>query len=693
MAQSSKRNRAAKAAPKVVELEVPAGPAESSSWLTRPRAAIVIVLLLALHYALAADSLRRENPTVDEIAHLPAGISYWQKGTFKLYHHNPPLTKLIAALPVLWANPITDELYNLQAWAAERQSVFGEFFAFLNAPRYFEMMTLGRMVMPLFSAFGGVFIYLWSSRLYGRAGGLLSLALWCVCPNVLAHARLITSDAAGAAISLAATYVFWRYLREPSWKWTIIAGIALGIAQLTKFSAVLLYAYWPMLWVMRIVIERDWVGFWRLLLKAAGQGAAVVVLSVLVINVGYGFEGVGKPLGSFEFASESLTRPITSAELTKGRPSSANGLLALAWQHRINKFRGTFLGTIPTPLPSQYLLGFDDQRLETEGIPMRWVKPDAPADERTGYPVYLDGTLRRSGWWYYYLACLVYKVPEGTWLLVALSGAALIAVKRSRAAWFDEFTVLVFPAIVLFAMSFLTDINLGLRYVLPVFPFVFVGVGKVVPWVGSWAGKKRWIGVGFVVLGLGLTTLQTALIHPSYLANFNWISGGPNRGDEHLIDSNLDWGQDLVGLQRWVAKNRPGQAVGFAYFGQINPNIFLLRGEPFAWFLPPAPPGTVVSTSPGEHPGTLGLAEKLRPGLYAVSASFVRGLPFRFYDSGNPVQTVSVAWNATGEQGPAFGYFSTLKPIAKVGYSIFVYELNQADCDRLNPLFAASKTQ
>ena len=72
---------------------------------TRLWTALAVVGLLALHVAMAECSLIQENPTVDEVVHLPAGITYWQKHTFRLYHHNPPLIKMIAALPVLWARP------------------------------------------------------------------------------------------------------------------------------------------------------------------------------------------------------------------------------------------------------------------------------------------------------------------------------------------------------------------------------------------------------------------------------------------------------------------------------------------------------------------------------------------------------------------------------------------------------------
>ncbi len=643
--------------------------------------------MLAAHYAAAFDSLRRENATVDEVAHLPAGISYWQRGTFKLYHHNPPLSKLVAALPVLFLHPVTEPLYGMGSWTNEphRQADFGMSFAFLNADRYFELFAVGRSVMPLFSIIGGLFVFAWSSRLYGRLGGLLSLALWCLCPNILAHTRLVTSDVAGAAMAVGATYVFWRYLKNPRWTSAVLAGAMLGLAQLTKFSLLLLYAYWPLLWLARVLIERDFTGWPRRLGRDALQGLAIVAISVLVIDLGYGFEGVGKPLGSYEFTCKTLTRRRGPVVTLPPEQLGPNWLVKLARLNRVNRFRDTWLGRIPAPLPYHFLMGFDDQRIETEGVPMIWADANARPDDTGGYPVYLDGTLRYHGWWYYYLACLAYKVPEGTWLVMLASFAALFAMRRDRAGWFDEFAVLAYPALVLFAMTALTDINIGLRYILPVFPFVFVAAGKVVPWIAVLPRRGRKLMAGVILIALGLTGLQTALIHPHYLASFNWVSGGPDHGSEHLIDSNLDWGQDLVGLRRWVAENRPGQRVGLAYFGQINPSIFLLRNEDFRWFLPPVIPGTTRPMY--QSPALVGPEPRLRPSLYAVSAALVRGLPWRIYDPGDPIRAWPPAWDA--RKIGAFGYFAELTPIAKVGHSIFLYELTQEQCDRINPRLTA----
>ena len=582
----------------VVPTEDPS-PEKPSLW-TRPRVAVAVVLLLGLHAGLAVDSLLRENATVDEVAHLPAGVSYWQTGTFKLYHHNPPLVKLVAALPVVLSPHETAPLYQMGSWANESQAAFGQSFAYLNQANYLELFDRARLVMPLFTVLGGLVVFAWSSRLYGPGGGLLSLVLWTLCPNILAHGRLVTTDVAAASIGAGATYLFWRYQKNPTWTRAAIAGLVLGLAQLTKFSLILLYGFWPALAVVRFLLDRRWEGWPRRLAVGLGHWAAMVALSVAVIDVGYAFEGVGTPIGKLEFASRSLTRPVPPG---MPRPTSPNPLLDGAWRYRVNRFRGTALGMVPSPLPKHYLLGFDEQKIETEGIPEYFLDPKAPPDDSKvmGYSVYLDGVMKRSGWWYYYLATLAYKVPEGTLILVGLSGFVLLGSKRSRGPWADEIAVLAVPVGVLGAMSFLTDICLGLRYILPAFPYVFIATGKVIPWAWGLTGRWKWPATAVVAGSIAATATATAAIHPDYIAYFNWASGGPDRGSEHLIDSNLDWGQDLVKLNRWLKIHRPGRRVGLAYFGQINPSLLALRGDGFEWFLPPGLPGTIRPDAGGGH--------------------------------------------------------------------------------------------
>jgi 4-amino-4-deoxy-L-arabinose transferase-like glycosyltransferase len=631
--------------------------------------------LLAIHLALAVSSLVQENPTIDEVIHLPAGITYWQRGTFKLYHHNPPLVKLVAALPVLAAGVEMEPLYGSKSWRKEppNKAAFAHMFAYLNAADYFELFTRARLVMPLFSIVGGLVVFAWSRRLYGGPAGVFSLALWVFCPNVLAHARLVTTDLAATALGALAMFAYWLELKESTWRRAVLAGVALGLAQLTKFSLILLFGLWPLLWVLHLWELRSEGGLWRRMRVCTVRGVLILLVCVLIIDLGYGFEDVGRPLGKHEFVSRLLTRPALPQD--RPRPQIGDPLLNILRQARINRFRGTFLDALPVPLPEHYLLGFDEQKMEAEGVPQNLL-PGARAqagDEDVGYPVYLDGVVSPKSWWYYYLFALAYKVPEGTWAIVVLSLLVTAASRRARAPWFDEVVLLAVPLIHLFVISVFTNINLGLRYVLPIFPYLFISAGKLVPWaVGIGDRLRRQVAAGVVGLGLAASIVATLAISPHYLAYFNRVSGGPAHGAEHLIDSNLDWGQDLVGLRRWLARNAPGERVGLAYFGQIDPKLFELRGDTaFDWFLPPALPGKFEGRQPPR--------QRLEPGLYAVSASLVRGLPWRVYAKGQ-------LGNYSAGTG-AFGYFQALEPIAHVGYSIWLYRLNEADVARLAPLW------
>jgi 4-amino-4-deoxy-L-arabinose transferase-like glycosyltransferase len=531
----------------------------------------------------------------------------------------------------------------------------------------------------------------------------LSLALWVFCPNILAHARLVTSDLCATAMGVASTYLFWRYLHAMSWRWALAAGVGLGLAQLSKFSMLLLYAIWPILWLIRFALLVPASERLRQLGRSLVQGIAIVALSIVTIDLGYFLEGVGIPLGEFEFGSRSLTRPVPPG---LARPHSKNLLYEAAWQFRINRFRGTWLGRMPMPLPEHFLLGFDEQKIETEGIPRRFTdavqistpeiraqiiaqelqKPERNDELKSAYEVYLNGELRRSGWSTYYLLALLYKVPEGTWVLVLLSLGALVLVKRSRSGWADEVALLVVPLVILISMTVLTDINLGLRYVLPIFPYVFIAAGKLVPWTMSLAGKARPLIASTVALSLGMTIAATLWIAPHFLAYFNWASGGPDRVPARLIDSNLDWGQDLIALQEWCRDNIPGQRIGLAYFGQINPTIFALREEPFSWFLPPVRPGLIQPMQSSLSPLLEGPAQRLTPGYYAVSATLLYGLPWRLYDPVRPELAMrglmGPSWS-TDEH--AFSYFRQFQPIMPpIGHSIYVYRLSAEDVARVS---------
>ena len=225
-----------------------------------------VAVLLAIHAGLLAYGAVVHSPTYNEPAHLVAGISYWQFGRFDVYCVNPPLVRMVAAIPVLLAGCQTDWTSFSGGPVRRSESAIASNFCTANGDRTIWLMTIARWGCIPFSLLGGYICFRWGRELYGSAAGLLSLTLWCFCPNIIAHGQLITCDAAAAACGVAACYTFWHWLKSPTWWNTISSGLVLGIAELTKTTLVILYPLWPLLWLIyrwpdrRGMVRKDWLG-------------------------------------------------------------------------------------------------------------------------------------------------------------------------------------------------------------------------------------------------------------------------------------------------------------------------------------------------------------------------------------------------------------------------------------------------
>lgn len=575
-------------------------------------------LILAAQAAAMGASLPRNAVTVDEFVHLPAGVSYWRLGRFWCYHHNPPLVRLLFALPAVASGaPLDPRPYAPRAGTRTPDFMIANAFLDANRGRYVARFVAARAVVVALTAAGGWLVFLWSSRLFGGAGGLISLGLWATCPEVLAHGGLVTPDMGAAVLGLAATYLFWIYLRGPTYPRALGAGFLLGLALASKFTAVVLPAVWAAAAAGGAVAAGR--SGWRPDRRAAGRVAALALAALLTLNDVYLFEGSFRPLGSFDFRSRLLTRPAPPG--------------------RENRFRGTPLGGLPVPLPEHYVLGFDDQAYDVDTF---------------DFYKYFRGELRRGpGWYGYYAYGLLVKTPLPTLGLLLAAAVAGLASRRYRVDPTSEWTLGLPAAAVLILVSAERGLNSHLRYVLPALPFLFVSAGRL----GRFAAGSR-ARSACVVAALAGSAASVGAVHPDYLTYFNEAAGGPDRGIEHLAESNLDWGQGLIPLHDWLARHAPGRTVRLAYFGLMPPELL---GIPYE--LPAFGPEAGVDESTGPFPG-----------LHAVSANFLIGFPFTAPD-GTP----------SGRRIPrdAYRYFRRFRPVAIPGHSIFVYDITPAEADRV----------
>ena len=208
------------------------------------------VILVLIHAGLLAWGAARHSPAWDEPGHLVAGISHWQFGTFDLMRVNPPLVRAVAAVPVLVAMPVTNWRGYEDGVGVRPERSARRTLAAVYADRIFWVHTLARWACIPFSLLGAYVCFRWARELYGDRAGILALILWCLSPNVIAYAQLLTPDAGAAAMGVAAAYCLWRWLKASTWRGALAAGVVLGLAELTKSTWIVLFGLWPLLWIV-----------------------------------------------------------------------------------------------------------------------------------------------------------------------------------------------------------------------------------------------------------------------------------------------------------------------------------------------------------------------------------------------------------------------------------------------------------
>lgn len=586
-------------------------PPLAGNWKKNPLPLGVVVLLIAVHVGFGIHAAIRLSVTNDEFWHIPVG--YWNVTTGRFHYDNlnPPLARSLCAVPLVLAGAKPGEVADNAA-----KETRADAFVAANRNRYETLLVLARAVTLLLSAATAWLLADWALRLFGPGASMLAAALWCLSPNVIAHASLATTDMAAALFFVAVIRAAWMFGSRTGWRWAILLGLLLGLAQLAKFTCLLLVPLAVVTWGLRCRSEssRDVNQASNITIPPLSHsmklwtGAAVVCL--IVINAGYLFRGTGQSFAAYQFGSQSL-RSIRDA-------------------------MGP-LSNLPVPLPVDYVEGIDRQRLMME----------------SSHPTYLDNQIRfEGGFRDYFVKAAWYKIPHATQFLCGFGFAGLLC--GTGSGRFRLHFALLTPVVLLFVIASYSNMQLGIRYVLPVFPLLFLSVSHVAS-----TGLRK-IGIRQVVCVAAIIGVGCALrFSPFHLSYFNELAGGPENGESHLLDSNVDWGQGLYELRKYAADNGIPQ-VQLAYFGAINPAALGVRFE---------------VAQHAEHPQVL--FPKLKPGVYAVSKNFTNGRPGMVRDPDGTTRAI----------GPyEYGFFrKCFERDGQVGYCLDIYNLSAADIALMPP--------
>jgi len=248
---------------------------------------------------------------------------------------------------------------------------------------------------------------------------------------------------------------------------------------------------------------------------------------------------------------------------------------------------------------------------------------------------YFAGRLRDKALWYFYPVVLLVKTPTALLLLAAI-GAVLVA--RGRARLPDCWPALVLPPAALVLAGMASGVNTGARHLLPLFPFLIMAAGSTAAILT--ASRRGRAVVGALAL---LTVVEFATAYPDVLAAFNLPSGGPSRGDRWLVDTDMDWGQGMKALKRWVDDN-----------GVMEINLACHT------FLSDEQLGLRSRRLPVYNNDFWRIDYEYPPGYLAASVSVLRGYTCQ-----------------DREQAPLYERFLRQRPVAVVGNSIRIYRVNE----------------
>jgi 4-amino-4-deoxy-L-arabinose transferase-like glycosyltransferase len=559
-----------------------------------------LTLIVAVSVARVAATHHVFSATADETQHIAAGIE-WLRGSFSLWREqglphviaNPPLARIAVGLGPARAGVrdtrLRDVLY--------------------DGPGYLANLTSARRgTLPFLALLLGL-VWVAARRLFGEAAGLAAAAALGTVPVVLGHAGLATTDVAAAATYLLAFLALVRWLEAPSRARAGALGVAFGLALMTKLSALTLL---PGALVIVAVRSRS--------TRAALVGSRAALAQQLALAAG-ATALVAWAFYRFSFGRpDALADPATLRSLVEGcvaSPSARRGLTAA-------------LG-LPVPAPAL-----------VDGLVVLCAH-NGPGRATS----YLLGQISQSGFPSFFPVALAVKTPL-PFLMLAAFGIAYAARGDSDAASRDDKWRRLAPALAaltVLACAIPSRINVGVRHVLQIYPLLAIYAGHGV--VALWRAARPLAGRAAAV---GLATWQLAIplrASPDYLAWFNGLAG--RHPESVLLDSDLDWGQDLLRLETALAE-RHVQRVSIAYFG---PSDLCRHHLPVGRWLRPHERAT---------------------GVIAISQMYRKGVLGFFYRDGNYCDRTQ--WVRSAPPDPAaYAWLDAYEPVARVGKSILLYDI------------------
>jgi len=533
------------------------------------------VALLLAYASITLLASRQKGPSYDEGEEIAMGYDIWLRHDFRMEAANGDLVKRWVAWPFLWTQPgfpVPDD----PDWRSGHPYALGYKFLFQSGNRPEDLLLQTRAMNMLLGVALGALIFACSREIFGARAGLVSLALFCFSPHMLAFGGMVSTEISTCLTLLGSAWCLWRLLHRVSGGRLAASLIFIGLAFLAKLSALALVPIAAVLVALKLAGGRptEWalgsprlITGWR---RQLGVFAALALLHAAAVWAflwaGYGFRYAASPA------------PGDPGVVFRPQP----GVDA------INPIVREFIGWCRRAhfLPEGYLHG------------VQWLLGDN--DHREAF---MDGRWTLGGWPSFFPYAFWAKTSPALLLLLAAGGAAWWLGRRRGSTSARGYAAAPFVVLIAVyaAIAVEQNVDIGHRHILPIYPALYVLAGAAaLLWDRRWARPALAGVLGFVAFG-------AVRLFPDYLAYFSPWVGGPSQGYRRLVDSSLDWGMDLPQLRDWIRQHDPAGSAPLylTYFGTDDPDHYHF---PYRWlssgfnWLPHAP--------------TL-----LEPGYYAISAT------------------------------------------------------------------------
>lgn len=565
--------------PAIAEIENNAGSFRwfLSEWLLW----IGVLMLVGLSVGEVVNSWTVLSATYDEPFHVASGMEWLDKGTYNYEAMHPPLARVAVTL-----GPY---LKGLRSFSLPDPTDEGNAILYSVGNGRSNLIAARSGNLP-FLALASLAIFLWARRWFSKSAAIWAVLLFINVPPILGHGSLATLDMACAATIAIALYAFIRCLEESAWRKSILLGAALAFALLCKFSSIVFLGACVLCTVAYFALKKmypsPWIVQWRPLF-----GRVLIVCSVTFVLLWAGYR--------FSYGPLSANK--------KGRLPNVESVFAKTPVLRSLVYKAI---DIPVPFPPFF-----------KGI------QEVKAHNAVGHDTYLFGEYRKTGWWYFFPVVILVKTPIG--FLILAGGGIFAILRRFKLSPWQQHLTLIFPfAILLVCMG--SKINLGVRHILAIYPLLAVIGGHAVAELLALAKRKSMAIAVLPLLLVAWVVAESWQNRADHLAYFNQFAG--SHPERILVESDLDWGQDLYRLSDRLKELRVDH-VSLAYFGSAP----LEKADlpPYSTLSPKVPPPN---------------------GYVAVSVRFL---------------TLENAKNGS------FDWLKGHTPLEKVGKSIYLYKMDQ----------------